>query len=97
MDVEVVTYQEEGEPDMLDSFLDSLSDRNDKIKVRKLIRFLQTQGRDLGAPVFKAPRRRTPRTPRSFAWLSPLLHVLQRSDRGSSHWRCRRRSISADS
>ena len=53
METEVVVYQEEGEVDALTAFLRTLRDKNDVVKVRKLIRFLQTQGRDLGVPLSK--------------------------------------------
>jgi hypothetical protein len=54
MQTEVFAYEEEGEEDVLTQFLKALRDKNQIKKVRKLIRFLQTQGRDLGMPVSKA-------------------------------------------
>ncbi|MCA2960471.1 MAG: type II toxin-antitoxin system RelE/ParE family toxin [Silvanigrellales bacterium] len=54
METEVVAYQEEGELDALTAFLRELRDKNDIVKIRKLVRFLQTQGRDLGFPLSKA-------------------------------------------
>ena len=51
--ITVQVYQEDGEPDVLTEFLEGLSDKNDVKKVRKLIRMLQTQGRELGLPVSK--------------------------------------------
>ena len=53
MEVEVVVYQEEGTLDALTVFLRGLKDKNDVVKIRKLVRFLQTQGRELGAPISK--------------------------------------------
>ena len=50
-EVVVEAYQEEGKPDVLSEFLDELCDKNDVKKIRKLIRMLQSQGKDLGFPV----------------------------------------------
>lgn len=54
METEVFAYEEEGEEDVLTQFLSEVRDKNHIKKVRKLIRFLQTQGRELGMPISKA-------------------------------------------
>ncbi|MBX9703457.1 MAG: type II toxin-antitoxin system RelE/ParE family toxin [Silvanigrellaceae bacterium] len=49
----VQAYQEGNKPDVLTQFLDKLNDKNDVKKVRKLIRILEIQGRELAYPLSK--------------------------------------------
>ena len=51
--MEVRAYREEGKKNALEQFLESLKDKNDIQKVRKLIRLLEIMGFDLGMPVSK--------------------------------------------
>lgn len=51
--MEVRAYKEEGKKNALEQFLDTLSDKNDIQKVRKLIRLLEIMGFELGMPVSK--------------------------------------------
>lgn len=51
--MQVAAYREEGKQDALVEFLETLKDKNDAKKVRKLIRMLEIMGRDLGMPVSK--------------------------------------------
>ncbi|WGL60973.1 type II toxin-antitoxin system RelE/ParE family toxin [Pigmentibacter sp. JX0631] len=53
MEIEVKAYCEDGKQDVLSEFLKSLKDKNDAKKIRKLIRMLQLQGRELGSPASK--------------------------------------------
>ena len=49
--LEVRAYKEEGKKNALEQFLETLKDKNDIQKVRKLIRLLEIMGLDLGMPV----------------------------------------------
>ena len=51
--MQVLAYKEEGKKDALEQFLETLRDKNDIQKVRKLIRLLEIMGFDLGMPVSK--------------------------------------------
>ena len=51
--MEVRAYKEEGKQNALEQFLETLRDKNDIQKVRKLIRLLEIMGFDLGMPVSK--------------------------------------------
>lgn len=51
--MQVLAYKEEGKKDALEQFLETLKDKNDIQKVRKLIRLLEIMGYDLGMPVSK--------------------------------------------
>ena len=53
MEIEVKAYQEGDRQDVLSEFLSGLKDKNDIKKIRKLIRMLQLQGRELGSPASK--------------------------------------------
>ena len=51
--MEIKAYEEDGKKDALVQFLETLKNKNDAQKVRKLIRLLEIMGLDLGMPVSK--------------------------------------------